>query len=157
MNYYTLPKDKIHKLLRNYGIRQLIMSIIWCASIIGICVIISKADYVTSDGEVIEASRVSFSEIYPIYLFFMIFLLVGLGLLVNAFMYLFKYPNLLDTNPEKFISKFRVPKGSRRDYERDVYVFENVSSKFHFRVDQRNLISYLILKWEEEEQNKFKI
>ena len=151
MNYHTLPKEKISKLLRKEGISNLIavvvdfviMGIMIYAIMVG-----SYRDNITH--EVISAENVDFSDKLPMLAFCSLFIIVGGIFLVQAVNYFVKWPRLLENDPEAFVEHFRFYRRNN-DHRYTVHLTQpdlpsNVSS------GPRNKITYLILKWEEEQR-----
>ena len=155
MSYYTLPKEKINKLLRKEAIMTL-LAVIFNFVIMGIFIyFIMVADYHDNiTNETISADKVDFRTRLPMLAFCLIFVIVGGTFLVKAVKYFVKYPRLLETNPEAFVEHFRF---YRRDGDHQ-YTVHLTQPDLPSSVPggPRNQITYLILKWEEE-QNKFKI
>lgn len=151
MNYYTLPKEKINKLLRKEGVSNLIAVIIDFV-IMGIMIygilVGSYIDNITH--EVISADNVDFSDKLPMLAFCSLFILVGVVFLIQAVNYFVKWPRLLENNPEAFVEHFRF---YRRDSERRYTVhLTQPDLPSYAPSGPRNKITYLILKWEEEQR-----
>ena len=155
MNYYTLPKEKINKLLKKEGMLTLVAVIIEFI-IIGIVIyaLFHASYYDSSTNETIPADRVRFSDIFPMLAFISLFVIVGLLFLKRAIDYFVKWPRVLENNPEAFVEHFRFYRRDS-DYQYTVHLTQQ-DLPSSVPGGPRNQITYLILKWEEE-QSKFKI
>ena len=151
MNYYTLPKEKINKLLKKEGMHTLVIVIIEFV-IIGIVIyaLFHASYYDSVTNETIPADRVRFSDIFPMLAFISLFVIAGLLFLKRAIDYFIKWPKVLENNPEAFVEHFRF---YRRDgnHRYSVHLTQQDLPSF-VQGGPRNQITYLVLKWEEEQK-----